>query len=166
MRVGRAGLQVGKFGVVGILNTLIDYVLFMALTKIFSIPLTQVWIAKAISGTAAIVNSFYLNRRWVFRAEEGGRGVRQGLRFIGATVIGVYIIQTSLTQLFSSSWPILGEESYKAIDWIGLAGLLPGVLTEAFVIKTVAFSLATAVSLSWNFLLYKYWVFRDPGWKA
>jgi hypothetical protein len=37
----------------------------------------------------------------------------------------------------------------------------PGILTEAFVIKTVAFGLATIGSLVWNFTLYKFWAFKE-----
>ncbi len=33
--------------------------------------------------------------------------------------------------------------------------------TESFTIKTVAFGMATIASLTWNFLTYKYWAFRD-----
>ena len=34
-------------------------------------------------------------------------------------------------------------------------------LTESFTIKTVAFAMATIASLTWNFLTYKYWAFRE-----
>ncbi len=49
------------------MNTLTDYVVFMMLTRIFSIPLNRVWTAKLVSGGLAMVVSFLLNRRWVFR---------------------------------------------------------------------------------------------------
>jgi putative flippase GtrA len=41
------------------------------------------------------------------------------------------------------------------VDHLGLP------VTESFTIKTVAFALATLVSLTWNFLIYKFWVFRS-----
>ena len=133
--------QVGRFGVVGLANTLLDFVLFQLLTKLFGIPIGHVWIAKAISGTVALAVSFYLNRSWVFRAGGGWRPeTAQAVRFVVATAIGVYAIQTPLTQLFAT--------------W------LSDTWGEAFVTKTVAFGLATLVSLSWNFEAYRWWVFR------
>jgi putative flippase GtrA len=149
--------EAGRFAVVGATNTLIDYVLFIGLTKIFSIPLDWVWIGKALSGAVAIANSFVLNRQWVFRGR--GRIVREGGAFLAATVIGVYAIQTPLTQVFSSVYPEIGELAYDVVDAIGIADALPEVVTEPFMVKTTAFALATAASMTWNFLAYRYWVF-------
>ena len=149
--------QAGRFAVVGATNTLIDYVVFIGLTKIFSIPLDWVWIAKAASGAVAMTNSFMLNRRWVFRGR--GRIVREGGAFITATVIGLYLIQTPLTQFFSSVYPSPGELAYDIVQRIGVADLIPDVVTESFMVKTTAFALATAASMTWNFLTYRHWVF-------
>lgn len=44
-------LQFRRFAVVGVVNTLVDYVLFVGLTKILQLPLDLVWIAKVVSGT-------------------------------------------------------------------------------------------------------------------
>jgi putative flippase GtrA len=154
---GGVRAEASRFAVVGAANTLIDYVLFIGFTKVFSIPLDWVWTAKAASGAVAIANSFVLNRHWVFR--RGGGIMGQGAAFLLATVIGVYAIQTPLTQLFSSVYPGLGELVYDILDAVGIADLLPGIVTEPFAIKTTAFALATAASLTWNFLAYRYWVF-------
>src|SRR5215207_5124642 len=110
----RARAEASRFAAVGVANTLIDYVLFIGLTKVFSIPLDWVWTAKAASGAVAIINSFVLNRHWVFRG--GGRIMGQGAAFLAATVIGVYAIQTPLTQLFASVYPGLGEVAYDILD--------------------------------------------------
>jgi putative flippase GtrA len=150
-------LQVRRFAAVGVVNTLVDYVLFVALTKLFRIPLDWVWIAKVASGTVAISISFYLNRTWVFRSGRARLG--QAARFIAATFVGVYVIQTSLTQFFVSYRPGLGEALYAFLDDVGLAGVFPVVLTEPLAIKTVAFVLATSVSMTFNFLAYRFWVF-------
>lgn len=44
-------LQFRRFAVVGVVNTLLDYVLSVGLTKILQLPLDLVWIAKVVSGT-------------------------------------------------------------------------------------------------------------------
>src|SRR3712207_3595162 len=89
--------QVEKFGLVGIMNTLIDYVIFMTLTKVFSIPLNSVWMAKLVSGSCAMINSFYFNRTWVFK-NQGGDVQKQAVRFISSTLVAVFVIQLGLVQ--------------------------------------------------------------------
>jgi putative flippase GtrA len=156
-------LQVRRFAVVGVVNTLVDYLLFVALTKIMRLPLDWVWIAKLISGTVAISISFLLNRRWVFRAS--GAPLGQAARFLATAVVGIYGIQTSLTQFFVSSQPGLGKALYSVLKDTHLSGEFSSILTEALAIKTVAFALATLVSMTFNFFVYKFWVFREkaPG---
>jgi putative flippase GtrA len=151
--------EVSWFAVVGVWNTLLDYVLFIGFTKLFAIPLAWVWVAKAASGAVAIANSFVLNRMWVFRGS--GSIVREGAAFLAATIIGVYAIQTPLTQVFSSVFPGLGKLAFDAADAVGLADALPTVVTEAFAVKTTAFALATVASMTWNFFAYRYWVFGE-----
>lgn len=149
-----------RFATVGVINTLVDYVLFIALTKILRLPLDSVWIAKVISGTVAMANSFYWNRTWVF-GSSGAAGVEQAARFLVTTATAVYVIQAFLTHVFSGRYPQLGQAFFQLLAEIGLAGVLPGVITEALAIKTVAFAVATSFSMSFNFLLYRQWVFRD-----
>jgi putative flippase GtrA len=155
---GNTTLQVGKFGLVGVLNTVIDYAIFIGITKVFSIPLNRVWVAKIISGTVAMINSFFFNQRWVFKAK--GRDLWQAARFLVSTAVGVLVIQTGLTQFFSSNWQNLGNFGYSVLNTLGIIGVAPGIFTKAFVIKTVAFGMATVASLTWNFISYKFWVFR------
>jgi len=149
--------QVGRFAAVGVLNTLLDYVLFLTLTKLFRMPLEQVWIAKLLSGATAMVSSFYLNRTWVFRG--AGEPLRQAAKFVVTTVTGVFVVQTSLTQLFSSVYPQLGILLHHVLTRTGATAAMPNALTPATTIKTVAFAMATAVSMTFNFLVYRFWVF-------
>lgn len=151
--------QVGRFGLIGILNTLVDYVIFIGLTKILSIPLDGVWKAKLVSGAIAMCFSFIMNRTFVFRSKSQNVG-RQAAEFFPVTMVGVFVIQTGLVQLFSSKLPHLGKLAFSIGDSLGIVGILPDLLTEAFVIKTVAFGLATLASLTWNYLMYKHVVFR------
>ena len=146
--------EVARFGLVGVINTLVDYVLFIGFTIVFSIPLSRVWLAKYPSSAIAMVISYVLNRRYVFRSRQ--RNVRaEMLRFFTTTLVGVFVIQNLLTQFFSSEFPFFGEQAYRFLGPLGL--------TESFTIKTVAFGLATIASLTWNYLTYKYWAFRPTG---
>jgi len=143
--------EVARFGLVGVINTLVDYVLFIAFTVVFSIPLSRVWLAKYPSSAIAMIVSYVLNRRYVFRSRQ--RNVRaEMLRFFTTTLVGVFVIQNLLTQFFSSEFQFFGDQAYRFLGPLGF--------TESFTIKTVAFGLATIASLTWNYLTYKYWAFR------
>jgi putative flippase GtrA len=151
----RTRRQVVRFGIVGVVNTLVDYVVFIGLTIAFSIPLSQVWLAKYPSSIVAMGVSFALNRSWVFGSQGSVGG--QLLRFFLTTIVGVLVIQNLLTQLFSSEVQVFGKAVWHVVDALGLP------LTESYTIKTVAFILATLASLTWNFLIYRSWVFRDSS---
>jgi putative flippase GtrA len=155
-------LQARRFAIVGAVNTLVDYVLFVGLTKILHLPLDLVWVAKLMSGTVAISISFALNRSWVFGATSHG-AMRQATKFVGATAIGVYGVQTPLTQLFASVFQAPGRALYAVLRDVGLAQAFPSLLTQALATKTAAFALATCVSMAFNFLAYRYWVFRKSA---
>ena len=153
--------QVARFASVGVMNTVIDYVIFIGLTRIFSIPLDRVWIAKLVSGSVAMINSFYFNRTWVFNKGNSKHPGQQFARFLISTLVAVYVIQLGLVQFFSSEFQFFGKLAYQILEAIGLTSLVPSLLTEAFTIKTVAFGLATVASMTWNFVLYKLWAFKE-----
>src|ERR1700689_3331639 len=62
------GIQFGKFGIVGVSNTLLTLVVYTVLLKVFG-----VWYlaASAIGFVAGAVHGFLLNRRWTFREHVG-----------------------------------------------------------------------------------------------
>ena len=148
---GRTAGEVVRFGLVGVVNTVVDYVTFITLTVVFNIPLSRVWIAKYPSSAVGMAVSFFLNRRFVFRA-TAHRARGQAVRFVAATLIGIFVIQNLLTQLFASKVQYFGIEAFHVVDAAGVS--------RAFTIKTVAFALGAVASIVWNFLAYKYWVFR------
>jgi putative flippase GtrA len=63
-----AFVQFVKFGIVGVSNTLITWVVYILLLKGFG-----VWylIASAVGFIAGATNGFLLNRRWTFREHVG-----------------------------------------------------------------------------------------------
>src|ERR1035437_551551 len=93
--------QGAKFGLVGISNTVIDYAIFIAVSKLLNVPLGKVFVVKFFSGTVAMINSFYWNRRWTF-ASKAKLG-NSGARFLIATLVSIYIIQPGMVYLFSGT---------------------------------------------------------------
>src|ERR1700736_3321767 len=61
-------LQFIKFGTVGVSNTLLTFLVYTLLLKVFG-----VWYlaASAIGFAVGAVNGFLLNRRWTFRGHVG-----------------------------------------------------------------------------------------------
>jgi putative flippase GtrA len=86
-------VQFLKFGIVGVSNTLITFVIYTLLLKVFG-----VWYiaASAIGFIVGAVNGFLLNRRWTFAGhvgdaltpvrwavvQSGGLGVNLGLLYL------------------------------------------------------------------------------------
>jgi putative flippase GtrA len=86
-------LQFVKFGIVGVSNTLLTFLVYTLLLKVFG-----VWYlaASAIGFGVGATNGFLLNRRWTFREHVGdtltpvrwaivqgcGLGINEGLLFL------------------------------------------------------------------------------------
>jgi putative flippase GtrA len=67
-----------KFALIGLLNTGVDFAVFMALVYALGVP--SMW-AQAVSYGCGITNSYWWNRKWTFRA-EGKVNWRELLRFV------------------------------------------------------------------------------------
>lgn len=129
--------QFAKFALVGVLNTAIDFGilnLFIASTGITSGP--SIIPMNAFSFSAAVVNSYFWNRRWVFAGRTHGNFVI----FFIITVIGVginsgivFLITTYISPLFNLDRTL----------WVNFAKVL-----------------ATGISLVWNFTGYRLVVFK------
>ena len=129
--------QVAKFGLVGILNTSIDFGILnflMAATSVTRgigiIPI------NAVAVVAAVVNSFYWNKDWVFGQKQGA----SFLTFSVVTLIGLGINTAIVFLLTTFIGPIIVDS--QAL-WANLAKVL-----------------ATIFSMVWNFLGYKLIVFK------
>jgi putative flippase GtrA len=158
----KLGRQVARFAAAGVINTAIDYVGFIALTALLQLPLGRSWIAKAISGSIAMLSSFVLNRRWVFRGTSTASAASaraQLLRFLVVTLIGAFVVQLGGTHLLSAVWSAPGDLAFRVVAALHLDGLL----AQPLVVRTVAFAAATLASMTWNYLGYRAWVFAAPA---
>jgi putative flippase GtrA len=147
----RAHLKhVSKFGAVGIANTLLDFLIYNVLSGRFGLTLV---LSNLISTTCAMVFSFFGNKKLVFSKHDGPI-VKQAVTFYAVTAFGLYVLQTGTIHLLTQVWlwPMT-----IALAWAHLLGINGH---DAFLVKNGAKAVATGISLSWNYVMYKLVVFR------
>ena len=84
-----------KFGLVGFIGTLVDFLFYKIFINIFGIPPAT---SKGISTEIAIINNFVLNNYWTFRYRKTKTNLYQKLGIfnlvsLGGLVIGVLIVK-------------------------------------------------------------------------
>ncbi len=130
-----------KFVVVGLVNTAIDFLILNILSAVTGITSGNGLIPiNIVSFTIATTNSYFLNKRWSFRdlshVDEG----RKFSLFLLISIGGA-IVNTAIVRLVSTNVdPMFNLEPQL---WLNVAKVC-----------------ATAVSLVWNFVGYKWFVFK------
>ncbi len=143
--------QVGKFGIVGLLNTLIDFVIYNFCLKFLGFGVIP---ANTISTTIAMVFSFTANRQVVFKPGSG-TVKRQAAMFFVVTAFGLYVLQNGVIHILTSSWSVPLEAGTRVIRGLGIHWF-----NDAFYINNLAKVCGTFVSLTWNYIMYKKVVFK------
>lgn len=149
--------QVAKFGVIGVLNTLVDIGSLALITFIFrayfDINSTDAWLTlgattvtvysiyKATTFIIANVNSYYWNKFWTFTQTVEKKTHAQFLQFFAVSVIG-FIINVLIASLIFKT---LGTAGAFSTDQVGLLAAAAGSIT----------------GLVWNFIGYKFVVFKE-----
>lgn len=127
--LGKERMKMVKFALVGVVNTGVDFAVFVLL--VYALGVTA-WLAQIASYACGVANSFWLNRRWTFRAAGSGGHWREALRF--AAVNGAsFLAATSV-----------------------LIGLHEGLGWTPAAAKAASVCFATIV----NYVGSRYWVFR------
>ena len=145
--------NLAKFGLVGILNTLVDFSIFNVLTN-KSIGWKKIP-ANLMSTTIAMIVSFALNRGFVFHATAGNIYV-QTVEFFVVTAFGLYVLQNIVIWLLLSVWQWPVEFAFSIVKALKLDRLL----SHEFVRKNAAKAAATLVSLTWNYVMFSFIVFK------
>jgi putative flippase GtrA len=100
--VARWVAQLGRFGLVGVANTLIDLaftnLLFLAWRPQSPAGLATVTV---FAGAIATIHSYVLNSRWTFRDAERAAGTR--LRFVAFALLGL-LTQAAVTLFVTHAW--------------------------------------------------------------
>lgn len=127
--------QIGKFGLVGVLNTAVDFGILNYLSILTGVTSgTSLIPLNALSFSVAVLNSYWWNKSWVF---EGKKRV-SFVSFLAVSAIGV-LINTGIVVVATNINPLGLDNSL----WLN-----------------VSKALATVVSLTWNFLGYRLVVFK------
>lgn len=140
MNIKKLIVQFSKFAVVGVLNTAID---FGALNLLmFSTGVRgggMLFLFNIISFAAATTNSYFWNKYWTFKDKEGVRPLQMG-QFLTVSVIGALINSSVVSVISTFINPLFGLSSAA---WVNVAKII-----------------ATGFSFVWNFLGYKFIVFK------
>ncbi|MBV9073955.1 MAG: GtrA family protein [Acidobacteria bacterium] len=140
-RKHRLTWQVFRFGVVGVLNTVVDLAVLNLLIFTTGTGTTGLMYAvyKTVAFVCAVLNSYLMNRAWTFQSVPSKSQMLEGSQFMFISVLG-WVVNVG------SSW-------YVATYVHPFAGLSP----KAW--PSIAALVGTAFSLGFNFIGYKFWVF-------
>lgn len=135
----QAFIEFVKFGVIGLSNTVISYMLYLLSLFTFQslkiLPSTDYLVAQIIGFVLSVLWSFYWNNRFVFKDEGKKRNLLQAL-------IKTYI-SYAFTGLFLNS--VLSVLWVEVLHWSKMIAPIVNLL----------------VSVPINFLLNKFWAFKN-----
>lgn len=134
--------QLGRFGIVGILNTVVDLAVFNLLIN--TLGITEGLMAnlfKGLSFVVAVINSYYWNKYWTFQVQKKTKV--EFVEFVVVSLVGFGLNVGAFHLMVNVIGP-LGELGVEA--WANI-----GALT------------GTLAGLAWNFLGYKLIVFKKAS---
>jgi putative flippase GtrA len=132
--------QLGRFGIVGLMNFSVDTGIVTTLsvwTGVFSGA--GIILINIVSTTIAIINSYFWQRTWTF-GEKVPPTKKEFLGFVMVTLVGLAVNSGLVFALTTFIQPFNGLTPVRLL--------------------TAAKIMATLVSLFWNFLGYKFFVFK------
>jgi putative flippase GtrA len=128
--------ELTKFGIVGAINTALDFGVANVLHVGFD---TNQYLAKTVSVTIAATSSYFMNRYWTFRHRaRTGLGREYALFFL-LNGVGLVIALACI-------WLVMGPLGRQGVLWFNVAQVLGLVLGMLF-----------------RFTTYKRWVFVAPA---
>lgn len=151
--------RVSLFAVVGVINTVTDIVLLNVLRVVTHTESTQtsrLIVLNLISASSVAILSFYLNRKYVFKAH--GTRNHMFVPFLLITLSSIFILQSA----------VIG---FALHNFDGLARFCMNIGAHMPVVRHFSFNFyeaniakvfATAASMVWNYIWYNRVVFKKP----
>jgi len=99
IKENRMEYQLLKFGLVGVLNTAVDFGVFTLLTMLFSMDSI---ISHIISYTCGMINSYFLNKYWTFRIQGIGKKA-EFIKFIFVNLLSLGMSSLVLNSLMTQA---------------------------------------------------------------
>jgi putative flippase GtrA len=133
-RLRTLGPEVVKFGIIGGLNVVVNWVSFnlLLILPIFANGQLK---AKVIATGVAIVSSYFMNRHWTYKDRDKSAAHREFVLFLGFNLVGMLI---ELAVMAATKY-IFGLTSWLAIN--------------------AAFVVGLAIGTTFRFFTYRNWVF-------
>ena len=134
--------QIFRFAVVGAINTAVDLAVLNLLIALTHTGRNGAMFAlyKTVAFVAAVLNSYLMNRSWTFPRAADKHQLLEGAQFLFVAVLGAVVNVGSSWWVVTYTHPRVGLENW----WPSLAALV-----------------GTAFSLGFNFIGYKFWVFKN-----
>lgn len=123
--------QFVKFFITGSINAAIDFIVYLALTRLFNFWQEHLAIATGIAFIVANTNSYFMNRYWTFRSRQVVNKIEYG-KFFTVSLIGL-----GLNMLIF----------HYLVYWFELHDIFAKVVVAGIV-------------LIWNFSANKLWTFK------
>ncbi len=134
-----------KFGVVGLIGSVIDFGVLNLFTIVFKIPFL---FSSIVSFTLAVINNFILNRVWTYPETRQNPFAKQLTQFAIVSCLGL-AIRVPLLAWMDKIFTNLAQK------------MIPTFLTPTIVGHNVALALVIGVVMLWNFIVNRLWTFRN-----
>lgn len=157
-KVGKHHISV--FAYIGALNTIIDITLLNILRIVTNTPTTnkkQIVLLNIVSASIVACFSFFMNRRFVFKAKEHTKNNRI-VAFLVVTLLSIFIVQTVVITI--SLHHISGASHFFMNIIKGLHLPVVKDATINFYDTTLSKIIATAASMIWNYIFYSKLIFK------
>lgn len=138
-----------RFATVGIVNTGVDFLILNIL--VFAFGLNKIP-ANMISVSLAMLVSYALNYRVVFRNTDSGHG-KKLVVFVAITMFGLFILQNLIIYIMVHLFTEPASLASSVLNYLRIN------LDEQFILLNTAKIFATVVTMIWNFLMYRKYVF-------
>lgn len=136
-----------KFAMIGAMNTGVDLIILNIETMTTGVRTGAGYaFQKGVSFLVAVILSYFLNKYWAFQDKSKEEGAKKFSQFIFISVIGMIINVTVATLAVTYLKTPLNSALHLSISdqlWVSLGALC-----------------GTAIGLIWNFIGYKFIVFK------
>lgn len=147
-------LEISKFVIIGFLNTFTDFAIYNILIWFFGIT-DGFWILPIVTTSFIIVNilSYFLNKNWTFKKNSNKKNNAKFINFLLISIGGLMINNTVIFLITTHTSPFFDLNFFLDI-------INNNYLDKYVLWANVAKIFATAFSMVWNFLGYKFIIFK------